>query len=132
MAKTIATLLGVVFLLVGILGFVATDANGELMGMHLNTPHNIVHLVSGALSLYIGLKGNLSAARLFCLVFGLVYLLLGVVGYLMGDAASDRMWEVAGLMLGRMDHIIHILLGLLYLIGGLTTRAGDATRADVA
>ena len=54
MAKTISTILGIVFLLVGLLGFAAPN----LMGMHLSTTHNLIHLVSGALALYFGLKGT--------------------------------------------------------------------------
>jgi len=122
MAKTIAKILGVVFVLVGLLGFVMPN----LLGAHLSTTHNLVHLISGAVALYLGFAGTLSAARLFCIVFGIVYALLGICGFLLGDGA-DRMFNVAGLLhLGMMDHIIHIVLGLLFLIGGFMTKA-DAT-----
>ena len=115
MAKKIATLLGVVFILVGIVGFLKHD----LLGAHLSTVHNVIHLVSGALALYFGLKGTLAQAKLFCII----------VGYLMGDPDRDRLWRVMeGLDLGRMDHIIHILLGVFFLIGGFMTKA-DVSRA---
>jgi hypothetical protein len=120
MAKRIATILGIVFLLVGVIGFVSRD----FLGAHLTTPHNLVHIISGAVALYLGLAGSLSAARLFCLVFGIVYLLLGIVGFLLGTG-SDRMFDVANILhLGTMDHIIHIALGIIFLIGGLLTKAG--------
>jgi hypothetical protein len=48
MAKAIATILGVGFLLVGVIGFLAPD----LLGMHLSLIHNIIHLISGALAGY--------------------------------------------------------------------------------
>ena len=120
MAKTVATILGIGFLLVGILGFVAPD----VMGMHLSMAHNIVHLVSGALALWIGLAGSYSAARSFCIFFGLVYGLLGAVGFIMGEPGPERMLTVIPdhLMLGRMDHIVHIVLGALFLLGGLIGR----------
>jgi hypothetical protein len=127
MAKTIATILGVVFILVGIIGFFAPG----LLGTHLSTTHNLVHLISGAISLYFGLAGTLSAARLFCIIFGIVYALLGVAGYALGTG-PDRMFEALsslGLHLGTMDHIVHILLGVVFLIGGFLTRA-DVTTAD--
>jgi hypothetical protein len=124
MAKTIATILGVVFLLVGIVGFVSHN----FLGTHLNTTHNLVHIVSGALALYFGLAGSLAAARTFDIVFGVVYGLLGVGGFLLGSG-SDRMLAIDDLlMLGTMDHIVHILLGVLFLIGGLMTKA--AVTAD--
>ena len=124
MAKRIATLLGAVFILVGIVGFLSHD----LLGAHLSTTHNIIHLVSGALALYFGLKATLAQAKLFCMIFGIVYGLLGVVGYFLGDPDHDREWKVLeGLVLGRMDHIIHILLGVLFLIGALMTKADTSS-----
>lgn len=116
MAKTVAKLVGVVFIAVGIVGFFEPD----LLGAHLGKSHNVVHLVSGAISLYMGTKGSLASARQFCLIFGLVYGLLGAVGYFVGTG-SDHMLELPTLMLGTKDHIIHIAIGVLYLIGGLTT-----------
>src|SRR5256885_13542747 len=125
MAKTVATLVGVVFILVGICGFVKHD----LLGAHLSTVHNVIHLVSGAVSLYFGVKGTLSQARAFCLVFGIVYGLLGVVGLFAGTGDDKMLNLPADLMLGKMDHYIHILIGILYLLGGLATKA-SAARAE--
>jgi hypothetical protein len=121
MAKTIAKILGVVFILVGLIGFVMPG----FLGTHLSLTHNLVHIISGAIALYFGFAGSLSGARLFCIIFGIVYGLLGVCGFLLGTG-PDRMFEALaglGLHLGTMDHIVHILLGLLFLVGGFMTRA---------
>jgi hypothetical protein len=135
MAKTVATILGAAFVLVGIVGFIAPD----MMGKHLSAAHNIVHLVSGALALYFGLAGTYAAARSFCIVFGVVYGLLGILGFAMGNPGPDRMLTVIPdqLMLGQMDHIVHIVLGGLFLIGGLApapvihaTRAAEQPPRD--
>ena len=68
---------------------------------------------------------------LFCLVFGVVYLLLGVVGFVMGAPGvssiagmtmeDSKLWKVLPktLELGKMDHIVHCLLGVVFLAGGL-------------
>ena len=127
--RIIATVLGAGFLLAGVIGFI----NHDLLGMHLSTSHNLVHLISGILAIYIGLKGSLMAVRLFNLAFGAVYLLLGVVGFIAGGQAEPTvgvpgpggpyLWKViAGMLeLGTVDHLIHILLGVIFIIGGLTT-----------
>jgi len=117
MAKTICKILGVVFLLVGVAGFAAPT----LLGAHLTPPHNVVHIVSGVIALYFGFAGALSGARVFCLVFGVVYLALGILGLVMGTP-PERMWMVGPLHLGTVDHGIHILLGVLFLAGGLFTK----------
>ena len=127
MAKLVCKILGVVFVLVGIAGFVMPG----FLGTHLSLAHNLVHIISGIIALYFGFAGSASAARGFCIVFGLVYLLLGVVGFVLGHPGAStiagmmmedsKLWKVipGTLELGRMDHIVHCLLGVLFLIGGL-------------
>jgi hypothetical protein len=117
MAKTVCKILGVVFLLVGLIGFVAPT----LLGAHLSPAHNIVHIVSGVVALYFGFAGTLSAAKAFALVFGVVYMALGILGMALGTGA-DRMWMVGPLHFGQADHGIHILLGVIFLAGGLFTK----------
>lgn len=139
MAKTVATIMGVVFILAGIVGFISND----LLGFHLSFFHNAaVHIVSGAISLYFGLAGTLRAARLFCIVFGAVYALIGVVGFLAGSnqspsagvpgPADARLFKaIPGMLeLGTSDHILHILLGLVFLIGGFITKEAVARATD--
>ena len=123
MANKIATILGIGFLLVGVLGFVMP----ELLGAHLSLVHNIIHLVTGAVSLFIGLKSSASGAKTFCLVFGLVYVLLGIAGFVLGTGEHRMLTVLPGqLELGTVDHIIHVLLGAIYLIGGLATKTGPS------
>jgi hypothetical protein len=117
MAKTICKILGVVFLLVGVVGF----ANQGMLGAHLTPPHNVVHILSGVVALYFGFAGSLSGAKAFCLVFGVVYLALGVLGLALGQP-PDRMWMVGPLHFGQADHAIHVLLGIVFLAGGLFTK----------
>ncbi|HEX2521418.1 MAG TPA: DUF4383 domain-containing protein, partial [Terriglobia bacterium] len=127
MAKTVTTFLGAAFLLVGLLGFVVPD----FLGAHLTPVHNIVHLGSGALALYFGLSGTLTAARLFNIVFGSVYGLLGLIGFVGGQTGisplhglDSRILEVIPgvLVLGTTDHIIHIVLGAIFLVSGMLTK----------
>lgn len=120
MAKTVCKLLGIVFLIVGVCGFVRP----ELMGAHLNMQHNVVHLVSGLIALYLGFAGSLSGAKAFCLVFGIVYLGLGVLGLVFARGAADHLWHLGPLMFGQVDDGIHILLGVVFLGGGLFTKSG--------
>lgn len=117
MAKTVCKVLGAVFVLVGIAGFV----NQSLLGAHLALPHNVVHLVSGVIALYFGFAGSLSGAKTFSLVFGVVYLALGICGMAFGSGA-EHLWMVGPLHLGQVDHGIHILFGVLFLAGGLFTK----------
>jgi len=123
MARTVCKLLGLVFVIVGLAGF----ASPHLLGAHLTQNHNLVHLVSGAIALYLGFRGSASATRSFCLLFGIVYLLLGVAGWFMGTG-PEHMFNIPNaasplLILGKMDHIIHVLLGGVFLAGGTLGRS---------
>lgn len=113
MAKTVAKLLGVILLLVGILGFTHVL---DPLGAHLSSAHNLVHIVSGVIALYFGFAGSLSGAKGFCTIFGLVYLLLGIIGLAKGNL------DIGPLMLGKVDHGIHLIVGALFLAGGLLTK----------
>ncbi|HEX8354697.1 MAG TPA: hypothetical protein VF611_17450 [Pyrinomonadaceae bacterium] len=130
MIKTVCKIIGAVFVLAGIAGFVAPG----LAGLHLSTAHNLIHLVSGAAALYFGLAASLSAARMFGIVFGVVYLLLGLAGFLLGSpgtpemhgmAADSRLFKVIPgvLELGTSDHLFHVIGGIVFLGAALLTRA---------
>jgi len=118
MAKTVCKILGIVFLLVGVCGFAAP----RLLGAHLTPPHNLVHIVSGVIALYFGFAGTLSGARAFSLIFGVVYLGLGILGLVLGNPAMERMWHIGPLELGFVDHGIHLILGAAFLAAGLFTK----------
>ena len=105
--------MGLVLLLVGVLGFTHVL---DPLGAHLSPAHNLVLIVTGVISLYFGFAGSLSGAKGFCIVFGLIYLLLGILGLAMGEL------HIGPLMLGKVDHGIHLIVGAIFLAGGLFTR----------
>jgi hypothetical protein len=121
MGKTVCKLLGLVLLIVGLLGFThILDPLGAHVGPTY-APHNVVHIVSGVLALYFGFAGSLSSARAFCLVFGLVYLALAILGIALGHT-PDHMWTIGPLVLGNIDHAIHGIVGVGFLAGGLLSK----------
>jgi uncharacterized membrane protein len=73
-------------LLAGVLGFVPAITTNEMMlGIfHVNTAHNVVHLLSGAVALYTGLTST-AYSRLYFRVFGVVYALVTVLGFYVGN-----------------------------------------------
>src|SRR3954452_22296961 len=74
MVKTMAVLFGVILLVVGILGFVPGVTKDEmLLGIfHVNTVHNVVHLLCGAVALFSRMT-SVGASRNYFRIVGVVY-----------------------------------------------------------
>ena len=124
MAKTMAILFGVVFLVVGILGFVPAVTKDEmLLGIfHVNAAHNCVHLLSGVVALLCGMSG-VGASRWYFRIFGLVYALVAILGFL---KPGDTM--LLGLISNNMaDTWLHVAIAAVSLLIGFMPASPDRT-----
>jgi hypothetical protein len=116
MTKNLLYIIGAVFIVIGLLGFVSDPILGIF---ETNTLHNIVHLASGILALVFAGKSAADARR-FALILGVVYGLVTVLGFLSGDSGS-----ILGLIeINGNDNILHIALTVVLLAIGL--RKSDA------
>lgn len=81
-----SVLWGVLFVLGGILGFVPGITRDEMfLGIFMvNTPHNILHIISGII-FFIGAISGPRAARMCFLVIGIFYLALSLIGFEVGN-----------------------------------------------
>lgn len=122
MAKTLVTILGVVFLAVGVLGFV----NDPVLGLfEVNGFHNLVHLLSGVLALGAVAMGE-AAVRTFSKIFGLVYGLVAVLGFFMES-------PLLGLIEVNMaDNFLHIVLAVVFLYIGFGMDRSSQSESQMA
>jgi Domain of unknown function (DUF4383) len=128
--QSVAMLVGIVFLAVGILGFIpgittnygdmafaGEDSESELLGLfRVSILHNIVHLLFGVAG--IVLARTWDGARNFLIGGGAIYLalwLLGLIGGLDWLPAND------------VDHWLHFILGLGMVGAGVVTTRGGRT-----
>lgn len=121
MVKTAAILFGLVFLVVGILGFVPAITKDEmLLGIfHVNTAHNLVHLASGAVFLLCGMAGP-GPSRMFFKIFGVVYALVAALGFYYGDQ------PILGIVSNNTPDIwLHVVLAIVMLFLGFGTSSSD-------
>jgi hypothetical protein len=115
MLKKLLVVLGIVFILVGILGFI----NNPILGMfHVNLLHNIIHLASGGLALFFAGQSE-SAGKKFALAFGAVYGLVAVLGFV----APSLMMSL--LAIDTLDNFLHIALALVFIVLGSVKLGGD-------
>ncbi len=125
--KTVALIAGVAFLLIGILGFVPAFApNGALLGIFAVNPlHSIVHLLFGVLGLAAAFTGW---PRLYNRAGGIVYLLLGVLGFFPGIMMGGMMLGMVSINLA--DNFLHLILGaVLAAVGFLLADSPVTARA---
>lgn len=126
-AKSWAALVGVILVAVGVLGFVDNPLVGKADGALIatNEIHNLVHLGTGLLALYIafGVRASARAAgvigfgALYAVIFGAVVLSPNLFG-LFGDHPSDA-----------VEHVIHASVAIVSLGVGAMARRGVASMA---
>jgi hypothetical protein len=125
--QTIALVVGIAFVAVGILGFVpgvtsdvgsmrfaGHESPSELLGVfHVSVLHNLVHLAFGVIGIAAALAGA-RAARVFLLVGGAVYLVLLVYGLVIDMDSSANFVPV-----DDADNWLHLGLGVGMILLGL-------------
>ena len=123
--RLLGAVFGVVYLLVGLIGFavtgfdgfVDTDTNEKVIFFEVNPLANIVHLGVGALLLFSALKG-IAAAKGANVLVGTVYLLLGIIGLFILDS------DLNILSLNAPDNVLHLASAALLLGVGLSQDKG--------
>jgi hypothetical protein len=109
--QKVAQIFGIVFVLVGFLGFVPLAliggsmdmSTGMLLGLFpVNVVHNLVHVAFGAWGIMAAKSAE--GATTYCKVGGIIYLALGVLGFTT---------VVPGTLvpLGGNDTYLHLVLG---------------------
>ncbi len=111
--QKLAKLFGIVFILIGILGFIPGVTTGNhLFGIfEVDVLHNIIHLGTGLIALWA--MSTLANSRLFFKVFGVVYGAVTVLG-LMATGGN-----VLGLITVNMaDNLLNLVIAIVALYAG--------------
>jgi hypothetical protein len=122
-AKNAATLFGVVFLLVGVLGYVPNPIVGPTGIFATNSLHNVIHLISG-IALLAGPYAGLGSSLMLKIV-GVVYGLVAICGFFI---VMDGM--MMGVAINEADKWLHVGLAIAILAAGFLlpdTSASPAT-----
>jgi hypothetical protein len=120
LAQTLALLFGVVFLGVGVLGFIpgvttnlgdikfaGNDSPSELLGIfQVSILHNIVHLLFGIAGL--ALSRTTANAKMYLLYSGVIYVALVVYGVLVDRSGEDANF----IPVNTADDVLHFVLAV--------------------
>jgi hypothetical protein len=134
--QSVALLYGVVFLLVGILGFIpgittnyddlgfaGTDSRAELLGLfQTSILHNLVHIAFGIAGL--ALAKTIEGARTFLIGGGVIYLVLWLYGLVI-----DRGGDANFVPISTADNWLHFGLGVTMVGAGFLLARQPRVRA---
>jgi hypothetical protein len=124
MIKALGLVFGVVFLLVGILGFIPALAPVHSDGMHyllglfmVGGVHNVIHLLSGVAAIAGALTSE-KYAQLYFRVFGSVYAIVTIDGFI-------QKTTVLGIFdVNTADNFLHLALAVVILAVGFFVPLG--------
>jgi hypothetical protein len=114
MAKTLAIVFGIVFVLVGILGFIPNPLVGTGAIFEADTLHNLVHLVIGLILLAVAFWSPMQSA-LWLKIMGFVYLVVAILGFLLVSGTGELLGLVS---INPADNWLHIVLAIVLLAAG--------------
>ncbi len=121
---------GVVFILIGVLGFVpALTPDGNLLGLFkVDAVHNVIHLASGLAALLAASSAKFS--RLYFQVFGVVYAIVAVGGFLPPLQFGEEMKLLGLTTMNLADNLLHVAIAAAALYLGFAF-TDDSRTAEV-
>jgi hypothetical protein len=128
-ARLYAGVVGATLVVAGIIGFFYSadfgspgDVDAVFGILDVNGWHNVVHILTGALGL-LAFSAGLYAARQYALALGVVYLVVAIWGFVVGDGD-----QILGIIpVNTEDNILHVLLGVAGLGAGLASSEVEHT-----
>jgi hypothetical protein len=127
-AQVYALVIGLTLVAAGILGFFynasfgtgdGTERDAVLGLLDVNGWHNVVHIATGALGLFVA--GSYGGARAYALGLGVVYLLVAALGFIAGD--GDEIFNL--IPVNTEDNVLHLLIGIAGVGAGLATPSSE-------
>ena len=130
-----AGVVGATLVVAGIIGFFynATFTSDESVRdavfgvLDVNGWHNVVHILTGVLGL-LAFRAGAYAARTYAMALGVVYLVVAVVGFAVGD--GDSILSIVPV--NTEDNVLHLLLGVAGVGAWLATPAEARASAPPA
>jgi uncharacterized membrane protein YuzA (DUF378 family) len=121
MAKSIGMIFGVIYLVIGVAGLIPVSPINGTLGMaptmllgfaSVNVLHNIVHLIIGIAG--VTLSRTDAGAATFCKTFGVILLLIGLLGIWVPNPLNI-------LPIGGYDVYLHLASGVILAVAGFAT-----------
>src|SRR3954470_7081131 len=124
-AQLYALIFGAVLTIAGITGFFYNSeftsdksVRDAVFGiLDVNGWHNVVHVLTGIVGL--ALAASYASARGYALTLGIVYIVVAIWGFIIGD--GDSILSI--IPVNTEDNILHLLIGITGIAAGVATPA---------
>jgi hypothetical protein len=137
--RILALVLGIIFTLLGIIGFFTQPENSTgvqaILGIFdSDLIHNIIYLITGLLGIAAAFTGY---SRHYNRVFGVVYILWGLLGLIpalyfpAGTYGTDSGLFLGITHLNAGDHILHLIAGVIAVVVGFFVTDTGRLMTDV-
>ena len=122
--KTTGIVFGIIYLIIGILGLLATPLIGGAGYFVTNTAFDIINIIVGIIFLVVAFKGAAGVA-MTSKIIGIIYVLLAIIGFFTVSAGAT------GSVLGFIDangatNWLNLILGIIVLAFGFKKSEGGA------
>ena len=112
MTKKLTLIIGIIFVLVGFLGFIPNPIIGNNAMFSADVGPDMVHILTGIILLafvFLKKQSELRALK----VFGILYLLLTVVGFVLIPTGGSLFGLI---LLNSADHFLNLVIGVVLVI----------------
>jgi len=118
MYRKFAKFFGILFIVIGILGFIpGITYHNKLLGLFMvNTTHNFIHLIAGAIGYWVS-RMSMRASQLYLQIFGIIFAAIGLLGF--GYGRRDIFGMIAN---NIADAWLHLIIGIIFLYVGFLNR----------
>jgi hypothetical protein len=124
-ARSAAVVFGILFLIVGVLGFIPNPIISPIGYFQVNNYHNLFHIGAGIILLIGAYASAGSFGPGMALRFvGAVYAILAVMGFFMPGNAV-----IGAFAMNMADHWLHTLLAVILLLAGFALAPARRTAA---
>ena len=112
MTKKLTLIFGIIFLLVGFLGFIPNLIVGNGAIFSADIGHDILHILTGIVLLAFGFLKSQSSSKALK-AFGIFYLILTVFGFILIPTGGSLFGLI---LLNSADHFLNLFIGVLLVI----------------
>jgi hypothetical protein len=116
MSKTLAIILGVILVLLGLLGFISNPLIGANALFAADGVHNLIHIVLGAVLLIVAVWSSMDSV-LWLKIVGAVVFLLGLIGIFTVPSEGGMLIGIA--YTNSASNWLHLIAGIVIFIAGI-------------